>query len=138
VADDLSRQRLAQVVLDAPLNKDERVDWTKARDWLIAEYGAAFSKAWMCPVSGVWTADFTCRTSAGDASAQLYADDFPDDLNVRVKDPSSEHLIHDVAARLLATRPDLGDMKSMDVRTFGVWMKSLGGLEDLKREKNGQ
>lgn len=107
---------------DAPMLTDHRVDWLKARDWLAAEYAAVFAPVLLDPITGSWFVNFKAVCRSESVAATLYREDFPDDLCLAAKHTESEILIHDVAERLRATKPDLGSLETMDKAAFRAWV----------------
>lgn len=114
-----------ELSFDAPLDRDDRVDWLKVRDWLITEYNAEFSRRLVDPITSSWLVEFDAHGRGKKVSGMLYCQDFPDDLILRVVDRESEELIHDAAARLQSTKPDLGSLANMNKEAFWEWIGPL-------------
>ena len=114
-----------ELSFDAPLSSHSRVNWLKVRDWLELNYEAKFTRALIDPVTSSWSVGVDARDQRRTAFAMLQCSDFPDDLVLRVREAESEWLIHDIATRIRAERPDLGDVRVMDNGAFGTWIESL-------------
>ncbi len=115
-----------EVSFDAPLNKEQRVDWLRARDWLVASFDISFTSAREYPTFE-WHATFTTRDGA--VIAQLAWSDFPDELLVRSDSEAGDRFIEAIAQRLRTERPDLGELSTMSGKEWRRWMVSLGSQD---------
>ena len=114
-----------ELSFDAPLNKDDRVDWLKVRDWLTKEFGARFTAAEEYPTFE-WHARFFLVVPGGEAEILLAWSDFPDELVLRSTSRSGDAILFGVAERLRELRPELGTLKAMSGSEWRDWMVSLG------------